>query len=195
MAFLRFSLISYHSALTSCWTGLCCTPQKRKGLDWATCGASFLHLRPAFDHMELVLLDEWHPVYVCLWYSGTLPCGNPWDPIRVSWLEGCLYFRSCLIYVRYFRGHTQCPHYSGCPHFWGVCKALFNCNYKHTYTGCHSYNRTRHQILTPCSNSFLELNYWAQIRSWYKCLISLYANYATAEVFALVSVWVNLNVQ
>ena len=32
------------------------------------------------------------------------------------------------MYVRYFQDCVQCPHYSGCPYFKGVCKAGFQCN-------------------------------------------------------------------
>ena len=70
------------------------------------------------------------------WSYTSIHCGTPLmrtplgpRPLRVSWLEGCPYFRGCLMYARYFRDRMQCPHYSGCPYFRGVRKAWFHCIY------------------------------------------------------------------
>ena len=49
-------------------------------------------------------------VCVCIHTSicTYLQCGHPWDPCRGSWLEGCPYFRDCLMHVGYSPNRKQC---------------------------------------------------------------------------------------
>ena len=74
---------------------------------------------------------------------------TPLGPSQSVLIKGVsLFRRGCFICTRYIPDHTQCPHYSGCLYFKGVCKA--------GSTVCTGY-----QPLCVCVCVFVCVGWWA----------------------------------